>query len=484
MLGETRLRVPRTRALRRALLTVAVLAALPLVAGGQANAGPSDGPVRIGVVGDFGWNHPITLQLRDLVRNQNPDYLVTVGDNVQTKIPATGTDIYDFTTGKLFCQYIANAAPGPYCPSGGTSPTNRFFPSPGNHDYSDGGPNNTIGNYLSYFGQLPGAGNTSTRPTGSKLYYDVVLGPVHFFLIDSEGALRSSTFMAQQRAWLESAMKASTSPFQAVVLHDPPYSSGLRYGSATLFQWPYAEWGADLVLSGHHHAYERVQRNGISYVTNGLGGDYPQPWGTIVGGSVVRFGNRTTEDTVTMMVLTATATSLRMQTYAADRGLIDDHTITNGSTSPTTTSSTTTSTTSSTTTSTTSSTTTSSTTTSTTTTTAPSTTTSTTTTAPSSPTPGAFAKLSPSDRSRNLRSPVTLSWGSAANASSYEYCLDTIDNGVCDTLWISTGTSRSVTVSNLAPRSNQFWQVRARNSHGTTSANDGSWWSFSIHRQG
>jgi len=37
-------------------------------------------------------------------------------------------------------------------------------------------------------------------------------------------------------------------------------------------QWPFAAWGADTVLSGYAYAYERIERDGIVYFVNGLGG--------------------------------------------------------------------------------------------------------------------------------------------------------------------------------------------------------------------
>jgi hypothetical protein len=37
-------------------------------------------------------------------------------------------------------------------------------------------------------------------------------------------------------------------------------------------QWPYKDWGANIVLSGHAHTYERIDVNGLTYIVNGLGG--------------------------------------------------------------------------------------------------------------------------------------------------------------------------------------------------------------------
>ena len=54
-------------------------------------------------------------------------------------------------------------------------------------------------------------------------------------------------------------------------------------------QWPFAEWGADAVLSGHAHTYERVERDGIVYFVNGLGGAARYGFGEPVEGSRARY---------------------------------------------------------------------------------------------------------------------------------------------------------------------------------------------------
>jgi hypothetical protein len=44
-------------------------------------------------------------------------------------------------------------------------------------------------------------------------------------------------------------------------------------------RWPFRQWGAEAVLSGHDHTYERSTIDGIPYFVNGLGGaskyDFP-----------------------------------------------------------------------------------------------------------------------------------------------------------------------------------------------------------------
>lgn len=305
-----------------AMIVVAVVA-LCLVSVTQRGpeASAATGEVTIGVIGDYGANNSRADAAAALVRGWSPDHIVTTGDNMYgTPSSVTGTDKFDLTVGRLFCGYMRGSAPGSRCPSGGTSPVNRFFPATGNHDYSDSGTNSGAV-YEQYF-NLPGAGATSTHPTGSDLYYDVVLGPVHVFVIDSEGALRSSAFMQQQRSWLQQAVAASTAPWQVVAMHDPPYSSG-PYGNATQFQWPYASWGVDMVLAGHAHVYERVQRDGIPYLTVGLGGASRYDFGTPVQGSVVRFNSD--EGAVR---LHASDTTLRLQMITVGGVTVDDHTVT------------------------------------------------------------------------------------------------------------------------------------------------------------
>jgi hypothetical protein len=94
--------------------------------------------------------------------------------------------------------------------------------------------------------------------------------------------------------------------------------------------------------------------------------------------------------------------------------------------------------------------------------------------------PGAFGKAAPANNATNQPLSVTLSWGSSAAATAYEYCYDTINDGSCNTAWISTGTSRSAVVAGLSANTAYYWHVRAVNSVGTAYS-DGStaaFWKF------
>ena len=92
--------------------------------------------------------------------------------------------------------------------------------------------------------------------------------------------------------------------------------------------------------------------------------------------------------------------------------------------------------------------------------------------------PSAFAKSSPATGSSVTTASATLGWAASVGATSYQYCIDSTSNSVCDTTWTNAGSATSATVANLQIGTTYSWQVRAVNANGTVDANGGSWWSF------
>ena len=257
------------------------------------------------VIGDYGADSAEEAAVAGLITNVlKPEFIVTVGDNNYGAHTQAG---YDAAIGQYYSQYIGSYT-GQYGPG---SPVNRFWPALGNHDWSD-----TTGYqaYLDYF-TLPGNERT----------YDVVQGPVHLFIINSDSHEPSGISSSSEQAlWLQSALAASTSPWNFVVLHHAPYSSGTEHGSNATLQWPFAQWGADAVLAGHDHDYERLEVSGIPYFVNGLGGrsiyelDPPLPQ------TVVRYNQN-----YGAMRVIATATHVTFQFWSIANGgtLVDSLTI-------------------------------------------------------------------------------------------------------------------------------------------------------------
>ena len=71
-----------------------------------------------------------------------------------------------------------------------------------------------------------------------------------------------------------------------------------------------------------------------------------------------------------------------------------------------------------------------------------------------------------------------LQWTPATDAG-YWVCWDTTDNNVCDGMWWPNGgvTARSLTG---LPSGTYYWQIRAQQSAGTTDADAGRWWTFTV----
>jgi Bacterial Ig domain/Calcineurin-like phosphoesterase/Calx-beta domain len=267
--------------------------------------------VTFGVIGDYGTDSAQELAVANLVKSWNPDFVITTGDNGYN---TTAADIDRFI-GKYYQQFIGNYQ-GTFGPGAGA--VNEFFPSAGNHDWDGGG--NTLTPYTNYF----------TLP-GNERYYDYVQGDVHFFVVSSDSREPGGvTPTSVQGQWLQAGLAASTAPWQVVYMHHPPYSSGATHGSTATMQWPYQQWGADAVLAGHDHTYERIIRNDANntsfpYFVNGTGGNATlYQFTTPVAGSQVRYNGNWGAQRVT-----ATDTSMTFEFITIAGVVVDTYTITN-----------------------------------------------------------------------------------------------------------------------------------------------------------
>jgi calcineurin-like phosphoesterase family protein len=243
------------------------------------------------------------LAVANLIKSWNPDFIITLGDN---NYPDGAASTIDSRIGQYFHGYIA-----PYTGTyGGGSTTNQFFPALGNHDW------NTAGAvpYLNYF----------TLPNNER-YYNYTQGPVEFFAVDSDShEPDGNSVTSAQAAWLHQKLSASTAVWKIVYFHHPPYSSGTTHGSNTTLQWPFQQWGASAVLSGHEHNYERILHDGIPFIINGLGGESLYGFGTPVAGSQVRFNS-----TYGALLVDADANHITFQFYSIANGgtLVDSYTV-------------------------------------------------------------------------------------------------------------------------------------------------------------
>jgi Calcineurin-like phosphoesterase len=164
----------------------------------------------------------------------------------------------------------------------------RTHPVPGNHDYHTA----SGAGYLAYFG------DAATGPSGEP-YYSYDLGSWHLIALNGEiphGAGSS------QEQWLRADLAANSTRCTLAYWHEPRWSSGTEHGSDSGFSpfWQdlYAA-GADIVLNGHEHNYERFAKqtpagaraaNGIREFVVGTGGadEGSYPFGTPLATSEVR----------------------------------------------------------------------------------------------------------------------------------------------------------------------------------------------------
>ena len=87
-------------------------------------------------------------------------------------------------------------------------------------------------------------------------------------------------------------------------------------------QWPFAEWGADAVLTGHDHMYERLTQKGLTYFVNGLGGKSIYQFATPITGSQSRYN----ADYGAMRIDTA-GSAMTFQFISRTGVLVDTYTI-------------------------------------------------------------------------------------------------------------------------------------------------------------
>jgi len=270
----------------------------------EGDPGDCSGSVRFAVLGDFGDAGKPEADVAELVESWEVDFIVTAGDN---NYPNGSAATIDKNIGQYFQGYIY-----PYVGEYGSGATeNRFFPALGNHDWRTG----SIQPHLDYF----------TLP-GNERYFDLTLGPVQLFILDSDPMEPDGRSVdSVQAEWLQAQMKASTAPWKIVTLHHAPYSSGSKHGDDPQMQWPYAVWGATAVLAGHEHIYERLHVDNIVYYVNGLGGRKRiYPFGPSREGSAVRYN----QDYGAMLVQ-ADETCINFSFIDRSDELIDSYTIVN-----------------------------------------------------------------------------------------------------------------------------------------------------------
>jgi hypothetical protein len=197
---------------------------------GVVQAAPASDPVIAGA-GDIAGGGSGDDATANLLGAINPDVVFTAGDNA-----------YDSGTSSEFASR--------YDPSWGRFKA-KTRPAPGNHDYRTSG----ASGYFGYFGAAAG--------TPGKGYYSYDVGAWHIIAVNSSGesacgAIPCGAGSAQEQ-WLRADLAAHPAACTLAYWHHPLFSSG-PHGNNTQMQaiWQALyDFGADVVISGHDHDYER-----------------------------------------------------------------------------------------------------------------------------------------------------------------------------------------------------------------------------------
>ena len=191
------------------------------------SASPSGDPVLVGA-GDIATCGVPDAKATAALIQGIPGTVFTAGDNAYPDgTTAQFTDCYGPTWGQF---------------------RDRTRPAAGNHDWVTKG----LAGYLGYFG-------TAAAPDGESWYsYD--LGTWHVIVLDSDCSFVGGCAAASaQGRWLAADLAASKSACTLAIWHQPRFSSGVHGNDAEIGPFWKALYaaGADVVINGHDHDYER-----------------------------------------------------------------------------------------------------------------------------------------------------------------------------------------------------------------------------------
>jgi hypothetical protein len=216
--------------LRAVTVTLAVLAAVGVLAVSLlARPKPADPAVLVGA-GDIGGCNASS-------DNRTAELLTGIGGTVFT----LGDNAYPDGTPQEFADC--------YAPTWGKQ-LKRTRPAAGNHDYQTP----DAAGYFGYFGSRAG--------TPGQGWYSYAAGSWHVIVLNSncdqiEGGCAATS---PQLKWLQSDLAAHADRCVLAYWHVPRFSSGEHGDDAVVqpFWATLAAAGADVVLNGHDHDYERL----------------------------------------------------------------------------------------------------------------------------------------------------------------------------------------------------------------------------------
>ncbi|PIN14696.1 Purple acid phosphatase [Handroanthus impetiginosus] len=245
---------------------------------------PKSYPGRIAVIGDLGLTYISTSTIEHLTSNK-PDLILLVGDVCYANLyltNGTGSDCYS-------CSFSDTPIHETYQPR--WDYWGRFMQPliskvpimmvQGNHEIEEQAQNRTFVSYSSRFA-FPSKESGSSSP----FYYSFNAGGIHFIVLGAYIAYDKSD---DQYKWLQkdlANLNREVTPWLVATWHPPWYATyTAHYREAECMKVAMEDllyqYGVDIVLNGHVHAYERSNRVynytldpcGPIYLTVGDGGN-------------------------------------------------------------------------------------------------------------------------------------------------------------------------------------------------------------------
>ena len=218
-------------------------------------------PTRIWVLGDPGTRKKAQRDVRDAyykwTGDRHTDFWLILGDVAYT----TGKDNeYQGAIFQVYDEMLRKSV---------------LWPALGNHDAGSANSSITFGVYYDIF-MLPSMGQAGGVMSGTEAYYSFDYANIHVVCIDSSDSSWSKS--GAMVKWLTADLEANKQDWLIAYCHHPPYTKGShdsdndRDSEARMRMMrerilPVLEnYGLDLMLTGHSHAYER------SYLTDGFYG--------------------------------------------------------------------------------------------------------------------------------------------------------------------------------------------------------------------
>ena len=208
-------------------------------------ADPADAGFRFVVYGDSRSGNKIHGAIVRQIVAIAPDFVIHTGDLVES-----GRSVSEWNRFFKIAEPFLRVAP--------------FYPTLGNHE--DYNPNRDDNHYLDIF-HLP----------GTELWYAFDYGNVRFISLKADACPITKFFPDdEQLSWLERQLEDNRSEWLILFFHVGVFTSrseeflelGMRERLVPLFE----KYGVDAVFMGHHHSYERILVNGITYIITAGGG--------------------------------------------------------------------------------------------------------------------------------------------------------------------------------------------------------------------